>query len=284
MKLKLIFISAFSTALLLSGCSADRQAASPSQALPAQTTASAVQSSVEINGSVSALPLMRALSQGAFDLNGTQCDLTASGKKSSLASLTDGTSDLILFEGDSSDIPDGATGAPVAFEAVAVIANLSCGVKDLSAAQLTAIFSGEQTSWSSLGGSGEVTLVVPEADDSFRQTFEELFSLRASVNGIMKSVIPSSAVISSQVEQDVAATPGAIGIWPASLLESNDTVVSIGGAAPTSEALKNGTYPAARTMVLVLRQGASEAAGDFYTYCTSQAAANVISASGYIPY
>jgi phosphate transport system substrate-binding protein len=219
-----------------------------------------------------------------FDLDETQCGLTASGKKSSLASLNDGTSDLILFEGDSSDIPDGAAGAPVAFEAVAVIVNPSCGVTDLSAAQLTAIFSGEQTNWSSLGGSGEVTLVVPEASDSFRQTFEELFSLRASVNGIMKSVIPSSAVLSAQVVQDVAATPGAVGICPAALLENGDMVVAIGGVSPTSEALKNGTYPAARTMMLVLRQGASEAAGDFYTYCTSQAAASVISASGYIPY
>lgn len=283
MKLKLICTAALSAVLLLSGCAAGQSGSvSPSPASLAQTAAA--ESTIEVNGSVSALPLMRALSEGMFESNGTLFNLTASGKKSALSSLSENASDLVLFEGDASDIPGGAVGVPVAFEAVAVIVNSSCGITDLTAAQLTAVFSGEQTSWSSFGGKGDVTLFVPQADDCFRQTFEELFSLRASVNGIMKSTIPASAAISSQVEQDVAATPGAIGICPAALVSGNAVLVSIEGVLPISDSLKDGTYPAARTMILLLRKDAPETASKFYDYCTSQQAANTISASGYIPY
>lgn len=281
MKRTLICAAAMSIVFLLTGCSGGASAAPADTASAAPTVSE--ENALEMNGSVSTLPLMRGLVEGLLEHNGTVCNLTADGKNASMDALTGGTADLIAFEGDVSEVPEGAEGQIIAYQAVAVVVNPSCGVSDLTAQQLTALFSGEITDWSQLGGSGAVVLIVPEKTDSFRQTFEDLFSLRASATGIKKSIVPDSALVSDQVEQDVLHTAGAIGICPAAFLENQDHTAAIGGVLPTLENLHDGAYPAARAMLLVIRTDAPQAVRDAFTYCTSAAADNTILASGYLP-
>lgn len=281
MKRELICATVLSVFLLLAGCSAG--AASAPTAAPVSEPTASEENTIELNGSVSALPLMRGLAEGLLEHDGTFCNLMADGKNASMDALTGGTADLIAFEGDTSEVPEGAEGQVIAYQAVAVVVNPSCGAADLTAQQLTALFSGEITDWSQLGGSGAVTLIVPEKSDSFRQAFEDLFSLRTSSTGIKKSIVPDSALVSAQVEQDVLDTAGAIGICPAAFLENQDHIAAIDGVLPTTESLHDGTYPAARAMLLVLRTDAPRAARNAFTYCASDAADNTILASGYLP-
>jgi len=281
MKNQILFTAVLSAMLVFSGCSASGAAVPAADAL--QQTAQPVKPAVEISGSVSSLPLMLALSEGLAGHNGFTYNVTASGKNASLEALTAGTSEVAVLEGDASDVPKGAAGQPVAYQAVAVIVNPSSNISALTAEQIKSIFAGESSDWADFGGKGTITIVMPEENDGFRQAFEELFSIRASVNGIMQSLLPKTAVISSDMEKEVESTAGAIGICPAASLSSMEHAVSIGGVSLNGETLKNGTYPASRTVMLILRNDASDSANEFFTYCTSDEAVKAIQASGFMP-
>lgn len=279
MKNKLLLAVTLSAALVLSGCSASGGSAA---AAPQETPLPAAVKT-GIYGSVSTLPLMLGLSKAVTEVNGTEFDVSAAGKNASLAALSDGTSELAIFEGDASELPQGTEGKILAYEAVAVIVNPSCGVSNLTSAQITSIFTGESDDWADFGGNGRITIIMPEKGNTFRQVFEAIFSIRASANGIMRSLLPDTAVISSDTGTAVSDTAGAVGICPAASLESMEGTLLIDGVSLTDETLKDGTYPASQSVVFVIKQDASEDANAFYTYCASENATQLIQSNGYMP-
>ena len=101
-----------------------------------------------MNGSVFALPLMLGLSDGFDKADGkTKIDVAATGKDAAIQSVISGEADLSMFEGSVSDIPQDVKGDAVACATTAVIVNPSSGIKNLTAEQITAIFSGESDDW-----------------------------------------------------------------------------------------------------------------------------------------
>jgi ABC-type phosphate transport system, periplasmic component len=268
----------FPLALLLFGCAAGTPSTSSTDT-ELQNTASL--SHLSVNSSVSALPLLLAFGDG-YKTQAT-IDAAAVGKQSALDALDAGEAPLALYEGSVETLPDGVTEQTVAYMAVKIIVNTDTGVDNLTSDQILSLFSGKITDWSEVGGNGSVTLILPNKNDAFLTLFEDLFKLRAQVDGRWQSLSPDTATRTDNVADQVFSTPGAIGIIPASSDVSGVNIISVDGVLPTAENIKDGSYTGAETITIAEAKDSSDEAKAFVDFCLSAQGQSLIASTGFMP-
>lgn len=114
---------------------------------------------------------------------------------------------------------------------VAIYAHPSVGVSNLTAQQVTAIFSGTITNWSEVGGpSADIILYVRDEADSSTK------ALRSAVLGDTPFLKTARTLTSqSEMQEAVATTPHSVGVgsWPSALAAGVDVrAVALDGVAP----------------------------------------------------
>ena len=174
----------------------------------------------------------------------------------------------------------GLVGTVLAYDGIAVIVNPENTVEDLTVEQIGAIYKGEITNWSEVGGmDAEIVLVGREAGSGTRSGFEEIVGVKDLCQ--YRQELTSTGDVITAVSQN----PGAIGY--ASLASVKDTVkaIKVGGVAPSDETVKDETYAIQRPFVLVTKKGTAltETAQAFFDFITSEAAREVITAAGVVP-
>ena len=174
----------------------------------------------------------------------------------------------------------GLVGTVLAYDGIAVIVNPENTVEDLTVEQIAAIYKGEITNWSEVGGmDAEIVLVGREAGSGTRSGFEEIVGVKDLCQ--YRQELTSTGDVITAVSQN----PGAIGY--ASLASVKDTVkaIKVGGVAPSEETVKDETYAIQRPFVLVTKKGTAltETAQAFFDFITSEAAREVITAAGVVP-
>ena len=174
----------------------------------------------------------------------------------------------------------GLVGTVLAYDGIAVIVNPENTVEDLTVEQIAAIYTGEITNWSEVGGmDAEIVLVGREAGSGTRSGFEEIVGVEDLCR--YRQELTSTGDVITAVSQN----PGAIGY--ASLASVKDTVkaIKVGGVAPSDETVKDETYAIQRPFVLVTKEGTAltETAQAFFDFITSEAAREVITAAGVVP-
>lgn len=139
---------------------------------------------------------------------------------------------------------------PIAIEPVLIVVHESNPVTNLTLEQVRAVFSGEITSWSEVGGPDEPIVVVTRLHCKKRP-------------GHWKTILPDAKLfreprlnVSSAAEmaKRVTAFPNSIGhIGSTWSFDKSDKVrsISIDGVAPTAENLANGRYPFFRNLSAV---------------------------------
>ena len=174
----------------------------------------------------------------------------------------------------------GLVATTLAYDGIAVIVNPENTVEDLTVEQIAAIYKGEITNWSEVGGmDAEIVLVGREAGSGTRSGFEEIVGVEDLCQ--YRQELTSTGDVITAVSQN----PGAIGY--ASLASVKDTVkaIKVGGVAPSEETVKDETYAIQRPFVLVTKKGTAltETAQAFFDFITSEAAREVITAAGVVP-
>ena len=174
----------------------------------------------------------------------------------------------------------GLVGTVLAYDGIAVIVNPENTVEDLTVEQIAAIYKGEITNWSEVGGiDAEIVLIGREAGSGTRGGFEEIVGVEDLCQ--YRQELTSTGDVITAVSQN----PGAIGY--ASLASVKDTVkaIKVGGVAPSEETVKDETYAIQRPFVLVTKEGTAltETAQAFFDFITSEAAREVITAAGVVP-
>ncbi len=151
------------------------------------------------------------------------------------------------------EMESGAVENIVAIDGIAVVVDPANTVEDLSQEDLIAIYTGEITNWSELGGSDTPIVVIGrEAGSGTRGAFEELLGIEDAC-AYASELDSTGAVIAT-----VAATEGAIGY--ASLDSLNDTVVALklDGVEATEENIVAGEYFLCRPFVMATNGEISE--------------------------
>ena len=243
----------------------------------------ALSGKVATDGSTSMEKVIGALKE-TFEAENSGVEVTynPTGSSSGITAVAEGRCDIGLSSRalKDSEKEQGLVGTVLAYDGIAVIVNPENTVSDLTVAQIAAVFTGEITNWSELGGiDAEIVLIGREAGSGTRGGFEEIVGVEDLCQ--YRQELTSTGDVITAVSQN----PGAIGY--ASLASVKDTVkaISVGGVAPSNETVKNETYAIQRPFVLVTKDGAplSETAQAFFDFITSEAAREVITAAGVVP-
>lgn len=136
----------------------------------------------------------------------------------------------------------------VAIDGIAVIADPSNTVEDLTKDQLASIYDGTVTNWKDLGGNDTPIVVVGrESGSGTRTAFEELLALEDKCK--YANELDSTGAVMAKV----ASTPGAIGYVSLDVLDDTVKALKLEGSEPTEENIKAGTYFLSRPFVMATK-------------------------------
>ena len=238
---------------------------------------------VATDGSTSMEKVIGALKETFEGENaGVEVTYNPTGSGSGIKAVQEGRCDIGLSSRalKAEEKEQGLVGTVLAYDGIAVIVNPENTVEDLTVEQIAAIYTGEITNWSEVGGiDAEIVLIGREAGSGTRSGFEEIVGVEDLCQ--YRQELTSTGDVITAVSQN----PGAIGY--ASLASVKDTVkaIKVGGVAPSEETVKDETYAVQRPFVLVTKEGVelSETAKAFFDFITSEAAREVITAAGVVP-
>lgn len=236
---------------------------------------------VATDGSTSMEKVIGALKETFEGENkGVEVTYNPTGSSAGITAVAEGRCDIGLSSRNlkDSEIEQGLTGTVLAYDGIAVIVSPENTVEDLTVEQIAAIYKGEITNWSEVGGiDAEIVCIGREASSGTRSGFEEIVGVE-DVCAYRQELSSTGDVITA-----VSQNPGAIGY--ASLASVKDTVkaISVNGVVPGDETVKNETYAIQRPFLLVTKGELSETAQAFFDFITSEAAREVITAAGVVP-
>ena len=258
-------------------------------ALLAMAGGAHAQTTLRVDGSTGAMPLVAALakvyeakSQGLkFEFG------KGLGTKARIEALNVGSIDVaVASHGLRIDdlAKQGMIVAEIARTPVVFGVHSIVPVINLSQAQICSIYSGASTNWKAVGG--------PDLAIAVRTRPESEVDTEVVRDGIacFKALQMPEAVKVMQrggdMAKELAATTGSIGMTTTTVVEQSGNKIkalSLDGVAPTEANVTAGTYRLVREVFLVLKGGAAPAANNFLEFVSSADGAKIIKANGAIP-
>ncbi|MDY6803417.1 MAG: phosphate ABC transporter substrate-binding protein [Cyanobacteriota bacterium] len=251
------------------------QAAAPvTSAFPAPATV-ASGTVVRLDGSTSMVAINQNLKNGfETQFPGTSVATSARGSSQGIQGLQAGNVDVAASSRplNSQEQAQGLEAIPVALDKIAIVVGVNNPFNQaLTSDQVKAIFQGEITNWSEVGGSNSLIRVINRPPVSgTHQAFKEMV-LDGGNFGNTSNI--------TTMERD-ATTPmlralgnDGIGYATYAQVENQETVrsLSIDGSTPNSA-----TYPLSRQLFYVYKSPPSQAVRDFLGYATSPQGQQVI--------
>lgn len=283
-------------ALSMAACGAqstETTAAATTAAATTATTAAAATETTEaaaklsgtvtLAGSTSMQKLCEAMIE-SFEEAYPDITVTAeyTGSGAGLESLAGGKTDIgnasrALKDGEKES---GAVENVVAIDGIAVITHKDNTVSNLTAEQLTDIYTGKVTNWKDLGGADEAIVVLGrEAGSGTRGAFEELLKIEDQC-AYAQELDSTGGVLAK-----VASTPGSIGYVSLDVVDDTVKALSLDGVEPTEENIVAGSYKLSRPFVMATL-GTIEEQNDlvktWFNYVQSDEGKAVITAMGLI--
>jgi len=168
----------------------------------------------------------------------------------------------------------------IARDGVAVAVHPSNPVSELSLEQVAAIYAGEITNWSEVGGNDkEIVVVSREEGSGTRECFEE-----GVTKPYGKKIKPDALFYDSNgaVRSKVSSESRAIGYLSFGYIEGVKAL-TLEGVEPTVENCLSGDYPVLRRLYLLVKETPSGAVKEFIDFCRSEEGQQIAEEEGYIP-
>lgn len=231
-----------------------------------------------LTGSNGMVPLLRDIGE-RFESEhpGVRVDVQAGGTARGVTDTRQGLADIGMVA--RSLKPDEAMlhAAPIALDAVCIIVNRANSVKGLRDDQIVRMYTRGVSNWKEVGGPDLPIVLVHMTDGrALLDLFLDHFKLRSTQ-------IRADALIqdSEQGVQAVASRPGAIAYVSCSRAEAVDEKTPIQklaseGIEPTTEHVRDGTYPLSRPLQLVTRDTPTGLAAQFIDFARSNVVLDLI--------
>lgn len=176
----------------------------------------------------------------------------------------------------------------IASDAVAVVVSKAVymsGLHALSLAQIADIYRGKIRNWKDLGGADARILVIDkEASRGTRHVFAKAVLGSSHARAAGASIISGS---NNEEQSIVSRSNNAIGMlsnaWLNDAVRGVDVIVHGQAIAPTIEHVRDGTYPIARGLHVLLAKNASKNTRDFVQFLLSQDGQAIVKKVGYLP-
>ena len=235
---------------------------------------------VAADGSTSMEKVIGALGEAFQNENsGVTFTYNPTGSGSGIQAVQEGRCDIGLSSRDLKDEEkaSGLTATVLALDGIAVIVHPDNPVSDLDVDTIARLYTGEIANWKDVGGNdASVVLIGREAGSGTRDGFESITGTAEQCQ--YRQELTSAGDVVTAVSQN----PDAIGYASLSNLSDSVKALSVEGAAPSEETVKDGSYPIQRPFVLVTKTDAplSGAAQAFFDFATSADAAPLIAKAG----
>ena len=241
-----------------------------------------VSGTVSTDGSTSMEKVIGFLSEAYMNKNSAvKVTYNPTGSGSGIKAVQAGSCDIGLASRDLK--PEEATdlnGTVVAIDGIAMIVNKENPVKDLTIEQIAALYKGEITNWSEVGGAdAPVVLIGREAASGTRDGFESITDTEDACK------YNQELTSTGDVVQTVSSNPNAIGYASLASVKDSVKLISVEGVTPSTETIQNGSYKIQRNFVMVTKKNAelSPAAKSFFEFAISSAADEWIIEAGAVP-
>jgi phosphate transport system substrate-binding protein len=141
----------------------------------------------------------------------------------------------------------------IALDGLSVGVNSSVNISNLSLAQLAAIFSGEITNWSEVGGDDiKIELIERDETSGTYGSFNEIVLESQGKEPTKNAIIAKE---NGEVATKIASTPGSIGYIGMAfnhiITNAGGKILTIDGVEPSSDNVINKTYPISRALYVV---------------------------------
>ncbi|MDD5497810.1 MAG: phosphate ABC transporter substrate-binding protein [Atribacterota bacterium] len=255
--------------------------------LPASVKVSASEQVIVVKGSTTVLPIAQPCAEVFMDQN-PDIDISIQGGGSGvgITSLIDGTCDI----GNSSRPVKEEEVAKakekgvelfaniIAKDAIAVIVHTSNKIDGLTLEQIKAIFTGEISNWSPVGGEDQVIVVVSR--DSASGTFEAFNELALHKEKLRPDALMQAS--NAAVATTVANTPGAIGYVGLGYVTSQVKAIKVNDIIPSKETVNDNSYPLARPLFMYTNGEPEGIVKDFIDFVLSAEGQKLVEENGFI--
>lgn len=262
------------------------------QGSPDQYQATLQNNHIIIAGSTTVTPLISALANVYTQNNPVTIEVQELGTTTGINSTISGVSHIAMSSRSLSDaeIDQGLTPIPIAMDGVAIIVHPNNPVYNLSLEQITAIFKGEITNWSEVGGNDAGIVVVSREEGSgIRTTFESFANVQEEIevngNTVMVSAVTPLAIISSGTGGIIASVSGnenAIGYVTTGVVSDAIKSLSVNGVFFSEETVRNGSYIFANVFYLGVMESITPVAQNFIDWILSEDGQNVVSTAEFV--
>ena len=197
-----------------------------------------------------------------------------------ISGAKDGSLDLGMASKEVDGAEEGLSVYTLCKDGIAVIVHNDNAVDDLTLEELKAIYTGETSNWSEVGGNdAEIVLIGREAGSGTRDGFESITETEDACK-YRQELTSTGDVITT-----VAGNPDAIGYASMASVDDSVKTLSVDGVTPSELTVKDGSYVVQRPFVLVTKtdEALSDTAQKFFDYITSSDASEIISEAGAVP-
>jgi phosphate transport system substrate-binding protein len=231
------------------------------------------------NGSTTVQPLAEKLAK-AFEANnpGVKVDIKGSGTAAGITSVNNGLVDIGAASRELTPADPPLVKHLLARDGIAIIVPPSNPVTNLTKDQVIAIFAGNITNWSQVGGPNKgIDVMAREEGSGTRTAFQDL------VMG--KELIRADATLQNSngaLKTAVSNDPQAVGFLSLGYLDSSVKALAMNGVPATEENAKNDTYPVVRPLYFLTKQPPTGIVKDFIDFCTGPDGQKIVAQEGYI--
>ena len=269
------------------------------QATPTRASGASLDGAILIKGSDTMVNLCQAWAE-AFMAKHPKVNVavTGGGSGTGIAALISGTCDLAAasrtMKPKETEQAQSRGITPkewtTALDGLAVVVHPKNPIKQLTIEQLAALFTGQITNWRALGGiDAAVVLLSREVNSGTHVYFKE--HVLGSADGQQREFSPEALLLPSSqaIADEVAANPAAIGYYGMGYLNPKNTAVAIAKTSagpyitPTEDAVKSGTYPISRPLLLYSKDQPTGIVQAFVEFVLSPEGQTIVRKTDFVP-
>ena len=252
------------------GCSSTVEGKSDApSAAPAQSTASAAESTASLsgkltlNGSTSMAKVCQALGEGFMEKY-PQVTVALIGDLSRNLKDEEKPADFEIVQ--------------IAIDGIAVAVNPQNKVDTLTSEQIAKIYTGEITNWKDVGGADQkITVIGREATSGTRDGFESILKIKE------KTKLAAELSSTGEVVSKVGSDPAAIGYISLDSVNESVKAVTVDNVKPSEDTVKDGTYKLQRPFIEIYKKGSdNELVKAWFDFIASSEGQKIIKEAGLV--
>ena len=239
-----------------------------------------------LTGSSTVAPLISEIARRfESQFPGVRIDVQTGGSSRGINDVRKGIADIGMVSRALKPDEDDLRAFTIALDGISLIVHASNPVASLSTLQIAAIFTGNITRWSDVGGTDARITVVNKAEGrSTLELFLDYFQLK-------NSMIKPHIIIGDNAQgiKTVAGNRNAIGYVSIGAAEYETRrgmpvrLLALDGAAASISNIQNGNFPLLRPLNLVISHEPQDLARQFLTFAQSPQVRDLVKAQYFVP-